>query len=212
MAQAHEEGPITVARPGQFGPPPGGWSGGAMSRRFDGNDQAPSHDSASIDVVAPAAATGDEVSALAAMFAASSDQWNQTQAQMAAATPIHRGPMRPQTSRPPPGPGGSGGPGGGGGGGPGGGGFRPQHAPPGSIDHKPPPSGYICYRCGQKGHWIQDCPTNSDRAFDDRPRIKRTTGIPKSFLQTVEGPGNEASPSGVMVTAEGGFVIARPDK
>jgi protein MPE1 len=67
------------------------------------------------------------------------------------------------------------------------------------------------------GHWIQECPTNSDRAYDDRPRIKRTTGIPKSFLTTVEGPGGTATDaqpgaSGVMVTAEGGFVVARPDK
>ena len=98
------------------------------------------------------------------------------------------------------------------------------------MAHKPPPIGYICYRCGQKGpflcfifsdpsahdpaapgHWIQDCPTNDDRAYDDRPKIKRTTGIPKSFLTTVEGPG-ENGQLGVMVTAEGGFVVARPDK
>lgn len=78
---------------------------------------------------------------------------------------------------------------------------------------KPPPVGYICYRCGQKGHWIQDCPTNADKAWDDRPRIKRTTGIPKSFLTTVEGPagGDTNAPAGMMVTAEGGFVIAKPD-
>lgn len=83
-----------------------------------------------------------------------------------------------------------------------------------SSQHKPPPPGYICYRCGQKGHWIQDCPTNNDRAWDDRPRIKRTTGIPKSFLTEVAGPGTgtEGGPAGMMVTAEGGFVVARPDK
>lgn len=69
------------------------------------------------------------------------------------------------------------------------------------------------------GHWIQECPTNSDPTFNDRPRIKRTTGIPKSFLTTVEGPqgdssadGTQPGASGVMVTAEGGFVVARPDK
>jgi protein MPE1 len=62
------------------------------------------------------------------------------------------------------------------------------------------------------GHWIQDCPTNADRAWDDRPRIKRTTGIPKSFLTTVEGPGTDNTAAGMMVTAEGGFVIAKPDK
>lgn len=115
--------------------------------------------------------------------------------------------------------------------------YQPQQQA--STSHKPPPAGYICYRCGQKGtfllsylfflrtklmafticagHWIQDCPTNSDRAFDDKPRIKRTTGIPKSFLTVVEGPGGDSSSSGgngaqVMVTPDGGFVVARPDK
>ncbi len=23
----------------------------------------------------------------------------------------------------------------------------------------PPPAGYICYGCGSKDHWLQDCPT-----------------------------------------------------
>ena len=52
-------------------------------------------------------------------------------------------------------------------------------------DHEPP-NGYICYRCGNKGHWIQLCPTNDDPDFDNRPRVKRTTGIPRSFLQKVD--------------------------
>lgn len=58
------------------------------------------------------------------------------------------------------------------------------------------------------GHWIQDCPTNDDRDFDNRPRIKRTTGIPRSFLKPVEAP---EGAQGVMVTPEGGFVVAQPD-
>ena len=52
-------------------------------------------------------------------------------------------------------------------------------------------------------------------------RIKRTTGIPRSFLKTVEKPAALANdgttdetkaPSGIMVNAEGEFVIAEPDK
>jgi protein MPE1 len=51
--------------------------------------------------------------------------------------------------------------------------------------------------------------------------VKRTTGIPRSFLKTVEKPAalsNDGTtddtkpPSGVMVNAEGEFVIAEPDK
>ncbi|KAJ5041112.1 uncharacterized protein L3040_005666 [Drepanopeziza brunnea f. sp. 'multigermtubi'] len=88
-----------------------------------------------------------------------------------------------------------------------------------TSDNEPPP-GYICYRCGEKGHWIKECPTNDDPTFENKPRIKRTTGIPRSFLKTVDKPtalngdGTEDSkpPSGIMVNAEGQFVIAEPDK
>ena len=84
-----------------------------------------------------------------------------------------------------------------------------------------PPDGYLCYRCGEKGHWIQACPTNGDPSYDDRKRIKRTTGIPKSMLRTVEKPvilANDGTlddtkqPTGVMVNAEGEWVVAEPDK
>ncbi|KUJ15755.1 DWNN-domain-containing protein [Mollisia scopiformis] len=82
-----------------------------------------------------------------------------------------------------------------------------------------PPSSYVCYRCGQKGHWIKECPTNNDPNWNP-VRLKRTTGIPRSFLKTVEKPeilngdGSEDAklPPGVMVNAEGQFVIAEPDK
>ena len=64
------------------------------------------------------------------------------------------------------------------------------------------------------------CPTNDDPNFDGRPRVKRTTGIPRSFLKTVEKPSaltndgtvDESRPSGVMVNADGEWVIAEPDK
>jgi protein MPE1 len=98
------------------------------------------------------------------------------------------------------------------------GGKKPVNVP----DHDPPP-GYICYRCGEKGHWIQLCPTNDNPDYDNRPRVKRTTGIPKSFLRTVDkatalsqlGATSEddiKTLPGVMVNADGDFVIAEPDK
>ena len=70
------------------------------------------------------------------------------------------------------------------------------------------------------GHWIQICPTNDDPTFDGRPRIKRTTGIPRSFLRVVQKPtalsGDGTTedikqPSSVMVNADGDWVIAEPD-
>ena len=74
---------------------------------------------------------------------------------------------------------------------------------------RPPPAGYICYRCGQRGHYISFCPTLGDSEFDKKPLLKRTTGIPKMFLRTVDK--SEAS-GGVMVTESGEFVVARPNE
>ena len=71
------------------------------------------------------------------------------------------------------------------------------------------------------GHWIQVCPTNDDPNFDGRPRIKRTTGIPRSFLKAIDKPASLASdgaldeskqPAGIMVNADGEWVIAEPDQ
>ncbi|TAQ86690.1 hypothetical protein B7494_g4984 [Chlorociboria aeruginascens] len=123
-----------------------------------------------------------------AMFQVQTEQWNATQEEMANQTPVFR-PGGNKKGQP-----------------------QPEHEPP---------TGYICYRCGEKGHWIQVCPTNDDPTFDNKPRVKRTTGIPRSFLKTIEKPkalNNDGTtddtkpPSGVMVNAEGEYVIAEPDK
>ena len=87
--------------------------------------------------------------------------------------------------------------------------------PGGQAHDRPPPIGYICFRCGTKGHWIHDCPTNNDREWDNRPRFKRTTGIPKSMLKKVEAPTTEGAQSGAslpMVTSDGEYVVAQIDK
>jgi protein MPE1 len=91
---------------------------------------------------------------------------------------------------------------------------------PVNVPDHPPPPGYLCYRCREKGHWIQACPTNNDPKFDGRYRVKRSTGIPRSLQTKVEksdamaldGSGEESKNSGVMVNADGDFVIAQPDK
>ncbi|GAA5873965.1 hypothetical protein JCM3774_004053 [Rhodotorula dairenensis] len=210
MAGTEESGQGLQAGRGAAPEPRGGVGSGfnkdMYTKRFDGReDPLPSGSSQSVQI--PAAAPNDEASAMAAMFAATNTQWQQTQEQMAHATPIYRNPNA--ANRPPP---------------------RDNNAQnrpsfrDSGMAHKPPPTGYICYRCGQKGHWIQECPTNSDPAYDNRPRIKRTTGIPKSFLMEVNRPAPKAGDeeeededavngvkAGVMITADGGFVVARPD-
>jgi protein MPE1 len=79
----------------------------------------------------------------------------------------------------------------------------------------------VCHRCGEKGHWIQGCPTNNDTNYDGRPKFRRTTGIPRSFLKVIEKPeavGEDGKidvsqlPAGAMYTANGEWVIAKPDE
>jgi len=91
---------------------------------------------------------------------------------------------------------------------------------PSAVPDKPLPPGYTCHRCGEKGHWIQACPTNGDANFDGRPKFKRTTGIPRSMLKKVEkpievGPDGKVDvsklPPGVMYTPTGEWVVAAPD-
>lgn len=82
--------------------------------------------------------------------------------------------------------------------------FRPK------FPTAPPPPSYICFRCGQKGHYIGNCPTNADPNYN-RPKIRKTTGIPKTFLKPVEtkpdGEFGAHPPSNVLISAEGNLVM-----
>ncbi|KAE8146258.1 DWNN domain-containing protein [Aspergillus avenaceus] len=122
-----------------------------------------------------------------ALFNLQANQWREQQQEMANATPVPFGRGR----------------------------GKPLNVP----DHPPPP-GYLCYRCREKGHWIQACPTNNDPKFDGKYRVKRSTGIPRSLQTkvekpeslTVDGSNEDLKNTGVMVNADGDFVIAKPDK
>lgn len=72
--------------------------------------------------------------------------------------------------------------------------------------HKDPPENYVCFRCGNKGHFIQHCPTNADKNFDIL-KVKKPSGIPKDFLVKVDG--EVEGGKSVLVTDEG-FVKANP--
>ncbi|KAJ8514578.1 hypothetical protein ONZ45_g7889 [Pleurotus djamor] len=167
------------------------WHRGAMSKRFDGKEDTPAQSQPK--PAAPALmknniAGEDEAAAMAAMFQAQSANWEETQEKMSQlvlpywhfylATKIHTNPRGTGFSAR------------------GGKSFTPQQP------DRPLPPSY------GEGHWIQDCPTNNDREYDNRPRIKRTTGIPRSMLKAVENPN---SGQNVMVTPEGGYVVAQPD-
>ncbi|KAM9924250.1 hypothetical protein OXX59_004655 [Metschnikowia pulcherrima] len=87
-----------------------------------------------------------------------------------------------------------------------------------------PPPGYVCYRCGGKDHWIKNCPTNSDPNFEGK-KIKKTTGIPKSYMKTIsketveyrlQNPesnesGIHTDENGDLVDAEGNTYMATED-
>lgn len=47
-----------------------------------------------------------------------------------------------------------------------------------SSSQKVPPENYVCYRCGEKGHFIQHCPHKNDNVYKG-PNSNRTFGIPK---------------------------------
>lgn len=72
--------------------------------------------------------------------------------------------------------------------------------------HREPPESYVCFRCGNKGHFIQHCPTNNDKNFDI-VKIRKPSGIPKDFLVKVEG---DLEGSGAMLVTQEGFVKANP--
>jgi protein MPE1 len=82
----------------------------------------------------------------------------------------------------------------------------PTHAM--SRHNRAVPENYVCFRCGQKGHYIQNCHTNQDKAFDIL-RIRKPSGIPKDFLVPVDEENLPAN-AAMLVTLEGGYVKAQP--
>lgn len=169
---------------------------GPMSKRFDVNEVKPTINT---PAVMNRSIQEDEAAALEAMFVAEQENWNATQEKMSHAQRVHTAPRFGNRRGTASGSQGS---------------QRGTDFQQSSRYHpysdRPIPQGYVCYRCGQKGHWIQDCPTNKDREWDGKPRLKRTTGIPRSFLKAVDNP-DTTSGAGVMITPEGKLVVAQPD-
>lgn len=82
----------------------------------------------------------------------------------------------------------------------------------------PPPPNYICFRCGQKGHYIANCPTLADPNYN-RPKIRKTTGIPKTFLKPIESVPESSGfeslvpPTGnVLISADGNLVTLQTNE
>ncbi|XP_070838083.1 E3 ubiquitin-protein ligase RBBP6-like [Chaetodon trifascialis] len=66
------------------------------------------------------------------------------------------------------------------------------------------PANYTCYRCGLAGHHIRNCPTSGQDKSSEAPlRLKKSTGIPRSFMVEVDDPNIK----GVMMTNCGHYAI-----
>ena len=93
----------------------------------------------------------------------------------------------------------------------------------------PVPGNYCCFKCGMPGHWIKQCPLNLVRTFsfsfatlniqfihylnlffgiEQTMDIKKSTGIPRSFMVPVNGP----DVPGAMMTPSGHFAVPAIDQ
>ncbi|RHY33339.1 hypothetical protein DYB32_001713 [Aphanomyces invadans] len=91
----------------------------------------------------------------------------------------------------------------------GGRGGGPSQPLPGDNLLDTPPQGYVCYRCGVPGHFIQNCPTNGN-ANHDKHMVKPRTGIPTSLIKAVEGPNQAPGFTVVNTGPNGGLAIVVP--
>ncbi|XP_029015515.1 E3 ubiquitin-protein ligase RBBP6 [Betta splendens] len=69
------------------------------------------------------------------------------------------------------------------------------------------PPNYTCYRCGNAGHHIRSCPASGDKNYEAPVRIRKSTGIPRSFMVEVDDP----SMKGAMLTNTGRYAIPAID-
>lgn len=85
---------------------------------------------------------------------------------------------------------------------------RPPYRPNRYGENKPPPPNYICHRCSSPGHFINNCPTNGDPAYDFH-KVKKATGIPRAFLKPVEN--GASGTNDTMMIPGGGIVVMQPN-
>ncbi|XP_057190322.1 E3 ubiquitin-protein ligase RBBP6-like [Triplophysa rosa] len=70
------------------------------------------------------------------------------------------------------------------------------------------PPNYVCYNCGIPGHHIRNCPKTRDPTFVGGKRMRRSAGIPVSFLMEVDDPNMK----GVMLSSSGNEAYASQKK
>jgi hypothetical protein len=71
---------------------------------------------------------------------------------------------------------------------------------------KPPPPGYLCHRCMNRGHWKHLCPTLIDIHFIPQTVRKLPSGIPKTMLREAKTDEDRRQ---AMVTDDGQLVVMK---
>lgn len=79
----------------------------------------------------------------------------------------------------------------------------------GRIGGDVPPPGYICNRCRQPGHFIANCPTNGDPAFEPK-KVRAPLGLPLS--QLYKAPGQDVPGAAQLVTNTGEVALLKPSE
>ena len=69
-----------------------------------------------------------------------------------------------------------------------------------------PHGGYRCHKCGDAGHFIQDCPMNTEEGRAGK--VRQARGIPRTFLESIT-EAEAAKAGGAFVSAEGGLVVMK---
>ena len=73
---------------------------------------------------------------------------------------------------------------------------------------KPPPY-YVCKRCEKTGHFVKDCPTLGDPAYDQK---KYSVGIPTSQTRVISEAEAALLGDGVMRLPDGRLVLCEPSE
>ncbi|KAG8469720.1 hypothetical protein KFE25_006175 [Diacronema lutheri] len=71
----------------------------------------------------------------------------------------------------------------------------------------PPPAGYVCFRCGIPGHFIQNCPSGSAEPGTEVKLHRAPVGIPRAFLQAVD-----AEVDGALLLPDGTYARMVPQE
>jgi hypothetical protein len=69
-----------------------------------------------------------------------------------------------------------------------------------------PHGNYRCHKCGETGHFIQDCPVGTEEG--KMGKVRQARGIPKTFLESVT-EAEAAKSGGGFVSAEGDLVVMK---